>query len=169
MVGTSSRGTQRLLSKQKAAMAPHLSFLQTNLRKSSEFAKGDLVPPVQREATLPTHRDDIFAFLKSYKETGASPLGAVMSQQSTSAESQKVNDKQPQQPHRKLLRPDECAYLEWYGREQFDDMTASEHKQQFSALMTNQPNITRQLRAAVIDWLFEVGTKLNIDDKTVLF
>lgn len=59
--------------------------------------------------------------------------------------------------------------MEWYGREQFDDMTASEHKQQFNALMTNQPNITRQLRAAVIDWLFEVGTKLNIDDKTVLF
>ena len=48
-------------------------------------------------------------------------------------------------------------------------MTASEHKQQFSALMTNQPNITRQLRAAVMDWLFDVGTKLNIEDKTVLF
>lgn len=35
--------------------------------------------------------------------------------------------------------------------------------------MTSQPNITRQLRAAVIDWLFEVGTKMNIEDKTVLF
>jgi hypothetical protein len=48
-------------------------------------------------------------------------------------------------------------------------MLASEYKQQFNALMTSQPNITRQLRAAVIDWLFEVGTKLNIEDKTVLF
>lgn len=35
--------------------------------------------------------------------------------------------------------------------------------------MTNQPNITRQLRAAVVDWLFEVGSKLEIEDKTVLF
>jgi hypothetical protein len=48
-------------------------------------------------------------------------------------------------------------------------MLASEYKQQFNALMTSQPDITRQLRAAVIDWLFEVGTKLNIEDKTVLF
>lgn len=29
--------------------------------------------------------------------------------------------------------------------------------------------ITRQLRAAVIDWLFEVGMKINVDDKQVLF
>ena len=35
--------------------------------------------------------------------------------------------------------------------------------------MTNQVNITRHLRAAVIDWLFEIGTKLNIEDKGVLF
>jgi hypothetical protein len=35
--------------------------------------------------------------------------------------------------------------------------------------MTDQVNITRHLRAAVIDWLFEVGTKLNIDDKGVMF
>jgi hypothetical protein len=48
-------------------------------------------------------------------------------------------------------------------------MLASEHKQQFNALMTNQPHITRQLRAAVVDWLFEVGSKLDIEDKTVLF
>lgn len=68
MIGTSSRGTQRLLSKQKAIQAPHLSLLQTNLRKSNEFAKGDLVPIVAKEISLPTHRDDIFAFLKTYKE-----------------------------------------------------------------------------------------------------
>ncbi len=29
--------------------------------------------------------------------------------------------------------------------------------------------ITRHLRASVIDWLFEVGTKLNIEDKSVIF
>jgi hypothetical protein len=77
--------------------------------------------------------------------TYSSPLGALLSQQSTSAESQKINDKIPHllPSYRKLLRPDETVYLECYGREQFDDMTASEHKQQFSALMTNQPNITR--------------------------
>lgn len=96
-------------------------------------------------------------------------MGAVLSQQSTSAESHKDADKPGQSGFRKLLRPEEAVYLECYGREQFDDMIAGEHKQQFSALMTNQPNITRQLRAAVIDWLFEVGTKLNIEDKTVLF
>lgn len=48
-------------------------------------------------------------------------------------------------------------------------MTQSEYKSQFKALLTNQVKITRQLRAAVIDWLFEVGTKINIEDKQVLF
>ena len=44
-----------------------------------------------------------------------------------------------------------------------------EYKQQFNSLMTNQVQITRHLRAAVIDWLFEVGTKLNIEDRSVMF
>jgi hypothetical protein len=35
--------------------------------------------------------------------------------------------------------------------------------------MHNQQEITRHLRASVIDWLFEVGTKLNIEDKGVIF
>jgi hypothetical protein len=36
-----------------------------------------------------------------------------------------------------MLRPDEQIYLELYGREQFEDMVADEHKQQFPSLMTN--------------------------------
>lgn len=48
-------------------------------------------------------------------------------------------------------------------------MVANEYKSQFNALLTNQIKITRQLRAAVVDWLFEVGTKINIEDKQVLF
>ena len=48
-------------------------------------------------------------------------------------------------------------------------MCANEYKQQFQSLMANQVNITRHLRAAVIDWLFEIGTKLSIEDKGVLF
>jgi len=35
--------------------------------------------------------------------------------------------------------------------------------------MNNQQEISRHLRASVIDWLFEVGTKLNIEDKGVIF
>jgi hypothetical protein len=35
--------------------------------------------------------------------------------------------------------------------------------------MSKQTLITRHLRASVIDWLFEVGTKLGIDDKSVIF
>lgn len=35
--------------------------------------------------------------------------------------------------------------------------------------MSRQTLITRHLRASVIDWLFEVGTKLGIDDKSVIF
>ena len=50
--------------------------------------------------------------------------------------------------------------MKQYGRELFDDMVDHEYKSQFNALLTNQVRITRQLRAAVIDWLFEVGTKL---------
>ena len=68
-----------------------------------------------------------------------------------------------------LLAPDETAYLKSYGRELFDDMVENEYKSQFNALLTNQVKITRQLRAAVIDWMFEVGFKMNIDDKSVLF
>jgi hypothetical protein len=35
--------------------------------------------------------------------------------------------------------------------------------------MALQVEITRHLRASVIDWLFEISTKLNIDDKGVIF
>ena len=56
-----------------------------------------------------------------------------------------------------------------YCRELFEDMSQSEYKAQFKALLTNQVKITRQLRAVVIDWLFEVGSKINIEDKQVLF
>ena len=48
-------------------------------------------------------------------------------------------------------------------------MTENEYKSQFNALLTNQINITRQLRASVIDWLFEAASKWNIEDKQVLF
>ena len=64
-----------------------------------------------------------------------------------------------------LLPCEEATYLKLYGRELFDDMLENEYKAQFNALLTNQVKITRQLRAAVIDWLFEVGNKINIDDK----
>jgi hypothetical protein len=33
----------------------------------------------------------------------------------------------------------------------------------------NQDEITKHLRASVIDWLFEVSTKLEIEDKGVIF
>jgi hypothetical protein len=53
--------------------------------------------------------------------------------------------------------------------EQYLDLISCEYKSQFSALLSNQEEITRHLRASVIDWLFEVGTKLNIEDKSVIF
>jgi len=68
-----------------------------------------------------------------------------------------------------LLPVEETTYLRLYGRELFDDMIENEYRSQFNALLTNQVKITRQLRAAVIDWLFEVGSKINIEDKQVLF
>jgi len=48
-------------------------------------------------------------------------------------------------------------------------LTNSEYKSQFGALLNNQTEITRHLRGSVIDWLFEVGTKLQIEDRSVLF
>ena len=48
-------------------------------------------------------------------------------------------------------------------------MVSCEGKSCFVSLMTNQTYITRQLRASVIDWLFEVATKMNIEDKGVIF
>lgn len=102
LVGASSRTTQRLISKQKIVTAtgnpPHLSLLQP----SQLLARPEKFTP--KEVTLPTHRDDIFRFLRVFEsETSklsgepkdfSSPIGAVLSQQSTSAESQKVVEKQ---------------------------------------------------------------------------
>ena len=48
-------------------------------------------------------------------------------------------------------------------------MLLNEYKGQFENLLSNQSQITRHLRASVIDWLFEVSTKLNIEDKSVVF
>ena len=59
--------------------------------------------------------------------------------------------------------------MRYYSLEQYRDMCANEHKGQFTCLLSNQEQITRSLRASVIDWLFEVGTKLNLDDKSILF
>ena len=39
----------------------------------------------------------------------------------------------------------------------------------FDHLLEKQTQINLQLRAAVVDWLFEVGSKLRIDDKYVIF
>ena len=132
--------------------------------------------------TLPSHRQDILYFMRHFttKVTNAAAGGQKVpsgpyqnftaavcgehSQQSTSAESNK-----PDVSGIPLLPLDETRYLKLYGRELFDDMVEHEYKSQFNALLTNQLRITRQLRAAVIDWLFEVGEKLKIDDKQVLF
>ena len=74
-----------------------------------------------------------------------------------------VFDKSPQAPaFRPLLRQQDTLFLDHYGRETYKDMVRSEGKSCFVSLMTNQAHITRQLRAAVIDWLFEVGTKMDI-------
>jgi hypothetical protein len=68
-----------------------------------------------------------------------------------------------------FLKPEEVVFLKCYGLEQFQDLVDNEYHSQFSNLMAEQTEITRHLRAAVIDWLFEVGTKLEITDKSVLF
>ncbi len=48
-------------------------------------------------------------------------------------------------------------------------MLQQEYKAQFDNLLSCQTQITRHLRASVIDWLFEVSAKLQIEDKTVVF
>lgn len=121
---------------------------------------------------LPAKRSEIFDFLTQYYESCLSPAVPAKkpdtsfqdSYQSTSAES----NKQPSCAY-SLLREDESKFLEYYGVEQFQDMLRQEWKCQFPNLMETQQDITRHLRASVIDWLFEVGTKLQIEDKGVIF
>lgn len=48
-------------------------------------------------------------------------------------------------------------------------MRKNEHRSQFTSLLSRQTQITRHLRASVIDWIFEVGSKLKISDKFVLY
>jgi hypothetical protein len=88
---------------------------------------------------------------------------------STSAESSKPKGKRPPAVLRQLLRPEETAYLKAYGSEQVQDMFMNEYKNQFESLLSNQAHITREYRASLIDWLFEVGTKLRIEDRSVIF
>jgi hypothetical protein len=126
-----------------------------------------LVPMV-----LPRCRDEIFGFLEKFQcEASSGPATVMTSPQdsvmSTSAESNKAAAKNSAKAS--LVRIDEAKFLEFYGLEQFHDLTNAEYKSQFSALLNNQIEITRHLRASVIDWLFEVGTKLKIEDRSVLF
>ena len=138
---------------------------------------------------LPSHRQDIFPFLYSYKVSKSAVVGQSVdtknmlnayqqsppkqgneySQQSTSAESNKPVNPAAASTNQPLLTPEDIKYLRLYGRELFDDMLNDEYKAQFQSLLTNQVKITRELRAAVVDWLFEVGTKIKIEDKQVLF
>ena len=49
-----------------------------------------------------------------------------------------------------------------YGREQLDDMIENEYKTQYDALLSRQTKITREFRASLIDWIFEVAAKMNL-------
>jgi hypothetical protein len=131
------------------------------LHNQRDHSHGLLKVPKKR-IDFPSKRAEIFDFLTllSQPENLCSPPHEH-SFHSTSAESKSTN---PQ-----LLRNDETRYLEYYGKESFVDMQNNEFKCQFPMLMQNQEEITRHLRASVIDWLFEVGTKLQIDDKGVIF
>lgn len=59
-----------------------------------------------------------------------------------------------------MLRPEEIKFLDLYGVEQYKDMVANEHKVQFQSILSNQKDITRHLRASVVDWLFECSVQL---------
>ena len=48
-------------------------------------------------------------------------------------------------------------------------MRKTESKSQFTSLLNRQSQITRHLRASVIDWIFEVGGKLKLKDKFVVY
>ena len=146
----------------------------------------------QAPQALPAHRDGVLPFLRNYglpvqrrNVRAADSQGPYASPQhvhaagadslpSASADSGEPGaslfDKGTQAAAFKpLLKEQDTLFLEHYGREAFDDMVRCEGKSCFASLMTNQAHITRQLRAAVIDWLFEVGTKMNIEDRGVLF
>lgn len=132
------------------------------------------VAPVTRRVKhlkdLPNKRSEIFEFFLQFTNVSppqtSNPYASTSPQEhsfmSTSAESNR-------QGTSSLLRSEETKYLEHYGREQFTDLLNNEFKCQFASLMNNQQEITRHLRASVIDWLFEVGTKLCIEDKGVIF
>ena len=121
---------------------------------------------------MPRCRAEIFDFFEKFKvENSSGPTTVITSPQdsvmSTSAESNKQGAKNPARAS--LVRIEESKFLEFYGLEQYHDLANSEYKSQFSALLNNQTEITRHLRASVIDWLFEVGSKLQIEDRSVLF
>ena len=72
---------------------------------------------------LPTHRSEIFDFLKDYTDSGK--VAGEHSQHSTSAESNKPVEAGLKKP---LLPIDEANYLRMYGRELFEDMLQNEYK-----------------------------------------
>ena len=135
------------------------------------------------QPTMPTHRSEILAFLKTHglsdlkKNDGKAQYQNspnIESQQSTSAESHirttSFAFNQPAtQDFQKLLKDEEYEFLKTYGREIYEDMCNSEFKCQFPSLLTKQQYVTRQLRASLVDWLFEVSQKMLIEDRTVIY
>lgn len=129
------------------------------------------------EVQLPSHRDDIFGFLESYNKA-CSPAATAASvstahehsQSSTSAESGKKGRESGAPASAPLLNAYELTYLRNYGRELFEDMVQSQHKAIFpQLLLSNQEEITRELRASVIDWLLECADTLKVQDKQIFF
>lgn len=89
---------------------------------------------------MPGCRAEIFSFLEKFQhEVHSGPTTVMTSPQdsvmSTSAESNKVAVKNSARAS--LVRIEEAKFLEFYGLEQFHDLTNSEYKSQFSALLNN--------------------------------
>jgi len=93
---------------------------------------------------LPTHRQEIFAFLTNFRDSCESAQERhEHSQNSTSAESHRAAGSGPTGSQKPLLPAEEENYLRLYGRELFEDMIQNEYKSQFTGLLTNQVKITR--------------------------
>ena len=112
---------------------------------------------------MPKERSEILEFLAGY-----SNFDKI---QPRNCKQQELNYLNGKSSHAmiKLLKDEECTYLRNYGVEIFNDMIAHERKSQFSSLLTRQRQISRQLRASVIDWLFEVLMIVELDDRTVIY
>lgn len=108
----------------------------------------------KKPLSLPQQSDKVFKFLEHYYDY-CQALDKI--DEGNSAAENKIKNN-----YKKLLKPEDTTYLTHYKKDSFNDMLENEYKQCFDNMYAKQTEITTQLRASLIDWLFGCFEQLKM-------